>query len=144
MDKLYNLTKQKDQELRQFPELIDKYDKPGIYSISINNKLVYIGKSKNILFRLAAHIVNTSYNKGHKYQIFKQAIESNFPVSFGLLYEAKSDDIDEELGQKEGEYIRKYSPCLNTQIPKEENWHSFKICSRANKITLDQIIKGQI
>ena len=30
-----------------------------------------------------------------------------------------------EIGEKEGEYIRQYLPILNTQIPKEDDWHSF-------------------
>lgn len=44
------------------------------------------------------------------------------------MYYAKSRNyVDKlnEIGEKEGEYIRKYNPILNTQIPKEENWHTF-------------------
>lgn len=33
--------------------LSQKYEHPGIYSISIDDHLVYIGKSKNMLRRLA-------------------------------------------------------------------------------------------
>ena len=33
--------------------LSPKYEHPGIYSISIGNQLVYIGKSRNMLRRLA-------------------------------------------------------------------------------------------
>ena len=33
----------------------------------------------------------------------------------------------EEIGKKEGEYIREYRPCLNTQIPKKENWQTFDV-----------------
>lgn len=33
-----------------------KYYKPGIYSISIEDKLVYIGKSSNMLKRIASHM----------------------------------------------------------------------------------------
>ena len=35
--------------------------------------------------------------------------------------------ITEEIGKKEGEYIRLYKPILNTQIPKEENWKQYEI-----------------
>ncbi len=35
----------------------DKYDHAGIYSISLGNTLVYIGKSVNMLERIAAHYV---------------------------------------------------------------------------------------
>ena len=30
--------------------------------------------------------------------------------------------IEEEIGEKEGEFIRRYLPPLNYQIPKAENW----------------------
>jgi len=31
-----------------------------------------------------------------------------------------------EIGEKEGEYIRKYKPILNTQIPKAEDWNKYE------------------
>jgi hypothetical protein len=40
-----------------------------------------------------------------------------YAVEFDVLYRAKEqnyDDIQEEIGQKEGEYIREYLPILNT------------------------------
>jgi hypothetical protein len=39
--------------LRKNKELLDKYENAGIYSISIDDKLVYIGKSHNMLKRIA-------------------------------------------------------------------------------------------
>ena len=52
--------KEKNQE---YSTLIDtcapgKYDCAGLYSISIGNKLVYIGKSVNIKNRLCNHLLN--------------------------------------------------------------------------------------
>ena len=49
-------------------------------------------------------------------------------INFDVLYYAKSQDKVNrmvEIGEKEGEYIRMYHPILNTQIPHEDNWHSF-------------------
>ena len=46
-----------------------------------------------------------------------------------------------EIGEKEGEYIRKYNPILNTQIPKEEDWHSFETQKIDAKSILEEIIK---
>lgn len=37
-------------------------------------------------------------------------------------------DITEEIGTKEGEYIREYKPILNTQIPNADDWHKFDVC----------------
>ena len=49
-----------------------------------------------------------------------------------MLYDAKArnySDIQEEIGQKEGEYIRTYKPVLNTQIPREDDWRKFDVCA---------------
>ena len=32
-----------------------------------------------------------------------------------------------EIGEKEGEFIRAYRPILNTQIPKAEDWHKWNV-----------------
>ena len=47
-----------------------------------------------------------------------------------MLYYAKNQhywDMVEEIGQKEGEFIREYRPVLNTQIPKTEDWHKWEV-----------------
>lgn len=51
-------------------------------------------------------------------------------INFDVLYYAISrrrEDIEKEIGAKEREFIRKYKPVLNTQIPKSENWHKWDI-----------------
>ena len=51
-----------------------------------------------------------------------------YPVNFNVMYYAKSDkydDIEEEIGLREGELIREYMPPLNTQIPYEDNWRKY-------------------
>ena len=35
------------------------------------------------------------------------------------------DSIDEEIGMREGELIRKYLPALNSQIPDKDNWRKY-------------------
>ena len=34
--------------------------------------------------------------------------------------------IEQEIGEKEGELIRKQRPPLNTQIPKAEDWNKYE------------------
>ena len=61
-----------------------------------------------------------------------------------MLYVARSwysSEIEDEIGQKEGEYIRKYRPALNTQIPKADNWRSYEINEIASTITLSEILQ---
>jgi len=52
-----------------------------------------------------------------KYRILAEAERKGHRIYFDVLYNASSfgyDNIDEEIGQKEGELIRKYNPALNT------------------------------
>ena len=60
-------------------------------------------------------------------------------MCFSVLYRAKERQyqaLQEEIGQKEGEYIRLYKPPLNRQIPKEDNWRKFTINQTAEKFSL--------
>ncbi len=60
--------------------------------------------------------------------LLAKAQQKGHSIKFDVLYYAKSrnyDDIYNEIGEKEGYYIRKHNPSLNTQIPKEENWKKY-------------------
>ena len=48
-------------------------DHAGIYRITIDDIIVYIGKSTNMLERLAEHYVSMKNPKGHKYKILAEA-----------------------------------------------------------------------
>ena len=110
--------------------LADKYEHPGIYCIKINEKIVYIGKSRNMLQRIAEHYVSIKTGKETKYRIMAEAQRKGYSISFDVLYYATArtpSAIIEEIGEKEGEYIRQYQPVLNTQIPKEHDWHKWDV-----------------
>lgn len=133
-------------ELRMDKKIYKKYYRAGIYSISIGNKIVYIGKSKNMLFRIAEHICgiqNQNSKKPHKYKILALAKFFGYPVNFDVLYYAKSQDVDDEIGFKEAELINEIQPVLNYQIPNLINYHHFSVNKAANTISLQEIIKGQ-
>lgn len=59
----------------------------------------------------------------------KQAKEQGFIIKFGVLYVSPIEDnqveIDNDIGYIEGVLIRKHMPPLNTQIPKEYDWHKY-------------------
>ena len=123
--------------------LADKYEHPGIYCIKINEKIVYVGKSRNMLQRIAEHYVGIKAEKEKKYRIMAEAQRKGYSINFDVLYYATGripSAIIEEIGEKEGEYIRQYQPVLNTQIPKAENWHKFDI----NKLDAAQILDSII
>ncbi len=120
--------------------LEQKYSKPGIYKISINDRLVYIGKARDMLVRIANHLTQIEQNtKSNKYRVLRQAQTAGYKITFDVLYYASLLDVDIEIGQKEGELIRQYLPPLNYQIPKEEDYSKYTVNKSAKYITLEQI-----
>lgn len=121
VDNTYNWMKRKG--------LANKYEHAGIYCIKIDNAIVYIGKSINMLYRIAEHYVGIQTGSKKKYLILAELKRKGHDIEFDVLYYAKSKektDLLEEIGEKEGELIRKYLPLLNTQIPKAENWRKYE------------------
>ena len=124
--------------------LSGKYEHPGIYCIKLNDQIVYIGKSQNMLERIAAHYVGVKTGSERKYRLLAEAQRKGYPVQFDVLYYAKETkwlDIIEEIGQKEGELIRQYRPILNTQIPKEENWRQWDLHKVDAGEALEQLLE---
>ena len=110
----------------------EKYDHAGIYCIKIDDTIVYIGKSHNMLKRVAQHYAAINGQTEKKYRIFAEAYRKGHRIKFDVLYHAAEhnySNITEEIGQKEGEYIRQYKPVLNTQIPREDDWRKFDVCA---------------
>jgi hypothetical protein len=62
-----------------------------------------------MLERVASHYVGIKQGTERKYRILAEAQRKGCPVEFDVLYYAKSKyykDIEEEIGEKEGEFIR--------------------------------------
>lgn len=124
--------------------LQNKYGKPGIYSISIEDKLVYIGKSKDMLIRIANHLREIETNsKSNKYRVLRQAQEAGHKINFDVMYYSLllEDQIEQDIGEKEGELIRQYLPPLNQQIPKKEDFRKYEVNKSAKYISLKEIIE---
>ena len=78
-----------------------------------------------------------------KYRIIAEAQRKGYPITFDVLYYAKSKGIINqlaEIGEKEGEYIRRHTPILNTQIPKAEDWKKYDNNEVNAREVLQQII----
>jgi len=78
-----------------------------------------------MLWRVAQHYVGIRLETKHKYRLMAEAQRRGYVITFDVLYNAKSKwkkEIEEEIGKAEGEFIRRYKPLLNTQIPREKNW----------------------
>ena len=121
----------------------DKYEHAGIYCIKIDDTIVYIGKSSNMLKRVAQHYVAIQQQSEKKYRILAEAQRKGHATNFDVLYYAKSSryaDRLAEIGAKEGEYIRQYRPLLNTQIPKADDWRKFDVNTLDAREILNSIL----
>lgn len=122
----------------------DKYNHPGLYCIKIQDKLVYIGKSLNMLERIANHLAHIEFpQKTHKYQILAEARQRGYDVQFDVMYYSQKKnlkDIELDIGNEEGRLIRKYRPALNYQIPKEGDYTKYTVNRMAKYITLERIL----
>ena len=85
-----------------------------------------------MLKRVAQHYAAIQGQTEKKYRIFAEAQRKGHTINFDVLYNAKEryySAVTEEIGQKEGKYIRQYRPVLNTQIPREDDWRKFDVCA---------------
>ena len=123
--------------------LEDRFGHAGIYCIRIDESIVYIGKSMDMLRRMAQHYVGIRTGSEKKYRIMAEAKRKGHRVNFDVLYYAKSrSKVDKmvEIGEKEGEFIRQYQPILNTQIPKENDWHQYDTHTIDAKAVLESLL----
>ena len=120
-----------------------KYDHAGIYCIKIDDTIVYIGKSQNMLKRVSQHYAAIMGQTEKKYRIFAEAQRKGHSINFDVLYHAAETyypAVKNEIGQKEGEYIRQYKPILNTQIPREDDWRKFDVCAVDAREVLKELL----
>ena len=90
-DNAYNWMKRKG--------LAEKYEHAGIYCIKIDDKIVYIGKSANMLRRIAQHYAGIQKGTEKKYRIISEAERKGHPISFDVLYYAKSRRYADKLAE---------------------------------------------
>ncbi len=97
-----------------------------------------------MLTRLANHIAEMEQPQAHKYKVLSEARGKGYLIGFDVLYAAIGEDIDREIGEKEGQYIRELKPVLNYQIPKAEDYKHYTVNRAAKYIRLEDIIIDNI
>ena len=124
--------------------LAAKYGRAGVYSISIENTLVYIGKSIHMLERVAEHLAEIEKKNptSNKYKVLKEAVARGYTINFDVLFVASCNakGVKRSIGYKEGALIREHLPPLNYQIPDSRGYKHYTTNPRAKTITLDEII----
>ncbi len=129
----------------------DKYGHPGVYSITVNGEIVYIGKARDMASRVAYHLFKivegewSSPAEQFKYGELRKVKNFGYDINFNVLYasvltgEEEKKIIDDDIGPQEAYYINKYLPKLNKQIPCLDNYHKYKTKKYE---TLDTLLKG--
>jgi len=87
----------------------------GIYGIYANDKLVYIGQSKDVLKRYKAHMTHIINNKSEedkcwKYDMLRFLKENGFVISFQQIADV---GLEENLDTVEIALISNLQPLLN-------------------------------
>ena len=104
----------------------------GIYSIIVNNEIVYVGQSKNIKRRWQFHQYELKNNK-HK-NIYLQRLYNKHNISFGVI--ELIENID-DLTSREIHYINIYNPKCNMTLPdKNDRWLPSEERNAKNSIAL--------
>lgn len=78
--------------------------KSGIYSISIDNRVVYIGQSADLYSRAISHRHNILNSQELWYPLVKSFLERGHKISFNVLESVNP----KKLKQKEKDYIFLY------------------------------------
>lgn len=91
-------------------------EKAGVYAITIDSKIVYVGQSVEMYRRCAQHIYNIEnamLNQEKKYLLLLSAKLGGHSVDCIALEYCAEDDLRE----REDYYIEYYKPCLNIYTP---------------------------
>jgi hypothetical protein len=75
----------------------------------LDEKPVYVGKSINMLMRMAQHYEQIAKPRDHKYRVLSEARRKGHRIRFDVLHYATATTratIEEEIGEREGFYIR--------------------------------------
>ena len=116
-----------------------KYNRQGIYGIYVDGKLVYIGKSADMLHRIASHILALDGigkdAAGNKYKLLSKAKEEGLRISFDVL--EYIDTTKEDLDRAEAKWIRQVRPVLNYQIP-YLNSNRYSVNKKVNTMTFEE------
>ena len=88
----------------------------GVYGITVNGMLVYIGKSIDLVSRRKQHwkaifSAKDGKEKEIKYQCLAAAMDKHFSIEFKIIEECEVDILED----RETYYIQEYIPILNSR-----------------------------
>lgn len=97
-----------------------KWKHSGIYAMVVDNKVIYVGKSKDMSVRIMQHIWHPDDTK--KYWIIDELIAAGYRIEFVPVEYCEVAALTE----RESYWINYYLPPLNYQIPKHQDFKKQK------------------
>lgn len=88
-------------------------DSSGIYAITVDNYVMYVGQSKNLERRFSQHCAALESLNENKYRILREAEQLGHTIDFVCLDNQVSVS---ELEMREADFIKYYQPPLNSKI----------------------------
>ena len=105
----------------------------AIYAICIDNKIAYIGKSKNLWDRVAAHKTKSLHSDKVWYPLARECHKRGHWITLKILDKSQIKD----LTKKEQEYIAKYTPYFNRQLNEKHCFTSTDYDAIVKALNLD-------
>lgn len=96
--------------------ILTNYDKItlGVYKVTLNNEIAYIGEAVKVANRLVVHAWNLARASERYYGVLPDEIEKNI-VQISMECIESGIDCDREREKKEVEYIKKLKPYLQVK-----------------------------
>ena len=116
----------------------EKYNHYGIYCIKVDGVIVYVGKARDMLKRVAQHMAEIEMNHDKNMYNVLRELKENHHIGFDVLTDTTEGD-DDEMGHAEAYAIRHHHPCLNIQYPHLDNYMRYDYCKRAKTITPKEV-----
>lgn len=119
--KPYDMVLKMKQEYKEKYAEAAQLEQPGVYAITVNSQIVYVGQSTDMLHRMISHKANAIYPLSKEYNrpmyaALRTAIEH--PDLFEIKFLVLEYCDKQELKVKESQYIGQYMPELNTMTPR--------------------------
>lgn len=105
-----------DKYIQKHGLLDEVENKPGIYAITVDDKIVYVGQSKWAHSRLSDHIYNIQNGmlvEDYKYKLLLAAKLGGHKIRFKILEYCEQ----EKLLEVEKQHISEHKPLLNVITP---------------------------
>lgn len=115
-----------------------KYDCYGVYCIKVDDKIVYVGKSRNMLKRVAQHMAEIEETTEKNMYIVLRDLRAAHSLAFDTLYTTTEED-DDAIGFAEARLIKEYQPCLNIQFPHLDDYRKYDYRRLAKHITAKEV-----